>query len=98
MKKRGEGVVVRTVGSDIYDYAVSMDEGNFLITNGDEEIREEDIGKRIIVNYEPEWPCCQFVCFYSEDKKEPEVDSCDNCVERLTGVAGSSCDGCPKRI
>ena len=32
---------------------------------------------------------------YHSTQDTPAYDPCTSCVEKLTGVAGSPCDGCP---
>jgi hypothetical protein len=68
--KQATGVIVHTIGSGIYPYAISFagaDGYSLTISNGDDELREEDYGKTAIVEYEDGNPFCRFKCFYSKE-------------------------------
>ena len=66
--KQAKGTIVRTINIKNYDYAVALPEGNFLVKNGDEEIRDSDLGKQAIVKYDHmDSQFCEFICFISEE-------------------------------
>jgi hypothetical protein len=55
------GKVIRTIGSAIYDYAVALKEGNFLVSNGDDYLTPEDLDREVIVKYTPQDLFCKVV-------------------------------------
>lgn len=57
-------IIVRTVNIKIYPFAADMAEGNFLIKNFN-DLTEEDYGKQILVEYDPQDPFCTFKEFYT---------------------------------
>ena len=62
------GTIVRSIGSKIYEYAISLEGGvSLLIQNGDEELHKGDYGKQVIVEYDPQDDFCTFKAFYAEE-------------------------------
>lgn len=58
--KTAIATLVHTFGSH-YEYAAALPEGNFLVSNGDEELTAEDFGKPVLVRYEPQDQFCKVI-------------------------------------
>ena len=55
------GTVTPTFGSAIYEFAVQLPEGSFLVSNGDEHLTPEDVGKEVIVSYTTQDQFCKVI-------------------------------------
>ena len=89
--KQAKGTIVRTVNIMNHDYAIALPEGNFLVSNGDEHLREEDYGKEAIVKYDPQDQFCKFICFVSEPA---ETICCEHCGHEYDRHIGDQCPNC----
>jgi hypothetical protein len=66
--KTALGILTPTIGSEIYDYAVQLKEGNFFVSNGDEILTEDMIGNPVLVRYEPQDQFCKVIPIEEIDK------------------------------
>jgi hypothetical protein len=85
---KATAILVRTVNIMNYPFAASLPEGNFLVSNFEEDLTEEDYGKQVIVEYDPQDQFCTFKAFYSEEFKAEET------VQQLLTEAVTVSDSC----
>jgi hypothetical protein len=58
--KTGRGVVEKVVNGDLLGYLVTIpSDGMYFLRNGD--ITDKDVGKKVLVDYEPGHFLCTFV-------------------------------------
>ena len=51
-----------------YPFAASLPEGNFLVKNFEDDLKEDDYGKQVLVEYDPiDNQFCTFKAFYAEE-------------------------------
>ena len=61
-------ILVRTVNIENYPFAASLPQGNFLVKNFEDDLKEDDYGKQVIVEYDPiDNQFCTFKAFYAEE-------------------------------
>lgn len=60
-------ILVRTVNIMNYPFAASLIKGNFLVKNFEEDLTEDDYGKQVLVEYDPQDQFCTFKAFYAEE-------------------------------
>jgi hypothetical protein len=60
-------ILVRTVNIMNYPFAASLIKGNFLVKNFEENLTEDDYGKQVLVEYDPQDQFCTFKAFYAEE-------------------------------
>ena len=65
--KAAIAILVRTVNITNYPFAASLIKGNFLVKNFEDNLTEEDYGKQVLVEYDPQDQFCTFKAFYAEE-------------------------------
>jgi len=61
-------ILVRTVNIMNYPFAASLIKGNFLVKNFEDDLKEDDYGKQVLVEYDPiDNQFCTFKAFYAEE-------------------------------
>lgn len=66
-RKLAIATIVRTVGTH-YEYAAALPEGNFLVSNGDAELTEDDFDKPAVVSYTPDDQFCTVIPLYQIER------------------------------
>jgi hypothetical protein len=90
-------ILVRTVNIMNYPFAASLPEGNFLVKNFEENLTEDDYGRQILVEYDPQDQFCTFKAFYAkEDTLERLFHSgkIEETVQQLITEAVKVSDSC----
>jgi len=90
-------ILVRTVNIENYPFAASLPEGNFLVKNFEDDLKEDDYGKQVLVEYDPQDQFCTFKAFCAgEDTLERLFESgkIEKTVQQLITEAVKVSDSC----
>lgn len=58
--KTAIAILVPTIGTH-YKFAAALPEGNFYVSNGDEELTEKDLGMHVLIRYNPQDLFCKVI-------------------------------------
>ena len=91
-------ILVRTVNIMNYPFAASLPEGNFLVKNFEDDLKEGDYGRQAQVEYEPGDPLCTFKAFYAEEEDTLErlfhSGKTEETIQQLLTEAVTVSDSC----
>lgn len=59
--KTAIAILTPTFGKTHFEFAAVLPEGNFYVSNGDEELTEKDLGKYVLVRYDPHDQFCKVI-------------------------------------